>query len=261
MSVQVSTVKRLYAKSLNQCAMPKCTAPIIISGISVGEICHIKARRKKGPRYDSELSLKEKDSYSNLLLLCRTCHKLIDSDQLTYTPELLSEIKSIHETNGDCEITPEVARDAVLLLNIKSRTKKTSANSNGNGIAIAVGGNVNAPININSGRDSNKSQSKYPTNSIGADANMAGYVDYLFGLAVDYWKAVDAMNPGRLGKKIKTKFRLKTRTRYYIPVQRFNELVEFMIEELLAISPVGKRHARNGTRLCRSFEEWRSGLM
>ena len=74
MSIQLTTIKRLYARSSNQCAFPKCTAPIIVDGIQTGEICHIKARRKNGPRYDATLSTTDRDSYANLLLLCRTCH-------------------------------------------------------------------------------------------------------------------------------------------------------------------------------------------
>lgn len=260
MTVQLSTIKRLYAKSSNRCALPKCNAPIIVNGIPVGEICHIRARRKKGPRYDPSLTAQDKDAYANLLLLCRTCHKLIDSDPGAYTPELLSEIKQKHEAAGNCEITPEIVRDAALLLGAKKHQRQTSAKASGQGIAIAVGGDVYAPISV--GRKARPQQtSKYPSNAIGADANMAGYIEYLFGLAVDYWKNIEAMTPGRLGKKIKRKFRLKTRTRYHIPVDRFQELVHFIIIELLAPSPAGKRHIRNGTKLCRTFLEWRQGPM
>lgn len=261
MTVQSITIKRLYAKSSNQCALPKCDAPIIINGIPVGEICHIRARRKNGPRYDPSLSTRDRDAYSNLLLLCRTCHKLIDSDPKRYTSELLAEIKQIHEATGNFEITPEIARDAVLLLGVRNNHQKTSAKASGKGIAIAVGGNVHAPITVSQARSEHRHTSKYPTNAIGADANMAGYVDYLFGLAVDYWKSIDTMTPGRLGKKIKRKFRLKTRTRNHLPVERFQELVDFIITELLAQSPAGKRHIRNGTKLCRTFSEWRRGPM
>lgn len=130
--------------------------------------------------------------------------------------------------------------------------------------------NVNAPgdgdhrdviVNIHPPTPKLPLKSKYPANSIGADANLVNYIDYLFGLAIDYWKGVEAMNAGRLGKKIKTKFRLKLRTRNHLSVERFEVLVEFIIEELLKPSPAGKRHLRQGTKLCRTFEEFRSGSM
>jgi hypothetical protein len=104
-------------------------------------------------------------------------------------------------------------------------------------------------------------KSKYPANSIGADANLVLYIDYLFGLAIEYWEGVEDMNPGRLGKKIKQKFKLKLRTRNYLSVERFDQLVDFIIDDLLKPSPAGKRHLRQGTKLCRTFEEFRSGPM
>lgn len=104
-------------------------------------------------------------------------------------------------------------------------------------------------------------KSKYPKNAIGSDANLVNYIDYLFGLAIEYWEGAEGMNAGRLGKKIKTKFRLKLRTRNHLSVERFEELVEFIIEDLLKPSPAGKRHLRQGTKLCRTLEEFRFGPM
>jgi hypothetical protein len=115
MSIQITTIKRLFAKSSNRCAMPRCPSPIILNGTPVGEICHIKARNKRGPRYDPTLTADDKDSYVNLLLLCRTCHKLIDSEAKTFTAALLSDIKSKHEAGGDLEIADQVIRNAELL--------------------------------------------------------------------------------------------------------------------------------------------------
>jgi len=68
---------------------------------------------------------------------------------------------------------------------------------------------------------------------------MCGYIDYLFGLGVDYWMGVDAMNPGRLGMMIKNRFRLKAKTRNHISVDRFQELAEFIVNNILAPSPAG----------------------
>lgn len=262
MSVSLTTIKRLYAKSSNRCALPQCGAPIIAHGIALGEICHIRARNRQGPRYDAALSAPDRDSYSNLLLLCRTCHKLVDSDPTTYTPALLADIKARHETEGSLEISPEVARDAQLLRQAPRQRSKALASVSGQGVAIAVGGDIHAPITVNQTKPGFARRPQYPSNSIGADANMAGYADYLFGLGVDYWDGSDTMTPGRLGKKIKDKFRLRSgRTRHHLPVQRFGELVDFIITEILAPSPAGRRHIRNGTKLCRTFNEWRYGPM
>ncbi|MCX6855625.1 MAG: hypothetical protein NTV80_12060 [Verrucomicrobia bacterium] len=127
----------------------------------------------------------------------------------------------------------------------------------------APGNGHNRPVTINIHHPAPKPapKSKYAANSIGADANLVNYIDYLFGLAIEYWSGVDGMNAGRLGKKIKAKFKLKIRTRNHLSKERFDELVVFIIDELLKPSPAGKRHLRQGTRLCRTFEEHRSGPM
>jgi len=202
MAYTLNTIKRLYAKSGNQCAYPECTSPIIVQDVQVGEVCHIKARNKKGPRYDPNLSQKEKDSFSNLMLLCRTCHKLIDSKPETYTVDLLKEIKEMHERKGDSEITPQIAKEALLLMPVR-KTKNVKAVSGEGGVSIAIGGDSNGPITVQKTGPKREPKSKYPDNAIGSDANLSGYVDYLFGKAVDYWKNVEAMTPGRLGKKLK----------------------------------------------------------
>ena len=51
------TVRRLFALSGNMCAFPGCSLPVVESaGTITGEICHIKARSKDGPRYDAAQS-------------------------------------------------------------------------------------------------------------------------------------------------------------------------------------------------------------
>lgn len=258
MSVSLKTIKALFARSNNQCAMPKCVSPIVQGEICLGEICHIKARSAKGPRYDPRLTAEERDNLSNLLLLCGTCHKLVDSDPGTFTPELLSEIKEIHE-DGDSEITPSIIQGAELLFNALKPKRTVKAKAENHSVAISVGRDNHGPIAVNVSGRTPPPKGKYPKNSIGSDANMSGYIDYLWGLALEYWEGVAQMTPGRLGKKIKREFRLKTRTRNHIPVEKFHYLVRFLIDEMLAPSPVGKRHARQGTKLCATFEEWRKG--
>ena len=260
MSYTERTIKRLFTRSQNECAMPKCTAFIIIEDTVVGEVCHIKARRKNGPRYDSELTLKQRNDFPNLILLCPTCHKLVDADENTYTVELLTDIKTIHEKKGFPEITKEISAMAAMLYQSLKPKTKVSATSGDNGASVAVGGDNHGNITINQKRG-NTPRSKYPANSIGADANLSGYVEYLMERSYLYWKGIPNMAPGRIGRKIKTKFRLGKRTRSHLPVQRFHDLVNFIIQDIILPSPVGKKHMRNGTKPCRTFEEWKDGDM
>lgn len=45
------TIKKLFALSGNLCAFPGCSSPIVeAAGAITGEICHIHAQRKGGPR-------------------------------------------------------------------------------------------------------------------------------------------------------------------------------------------------------------------
>ena len=89
-------VKQLFAHSGNRCAFPKCTNGIIQNNTVIGEICHIKAFRPNGPRYDPEQTPDERHSYSNLILLCANHHKTIDDDPEAYTVERLLKLKEEH---------------------------------------------------------------------------------------------------------------------------------------------------------------------
>jgi hypothetical protein len=92
-----ATVKRLFARSGNRCAFPKCTVEIVQGDTLVGEICHIKAARPDGPRYDPNQTSAERHGYENLILLCGTHHTVIDADDEAYTVERLIKMKNDHE--------------------------------------------------------------------------------------------------------------------------------------------------------------------
>lgn len=270
MPISDTTIKRLFAKSHNQCAMPRCKAAIIIGNCVVGEICHIRARRKGGTRYDPNLTAEQKDDFHNLILLCRTCHKLIDGDCKTYTVELLEDIKEMHERGVPMEIDVAVARQALMILaNHTKNSRKTinqspvqgvtRASASNSGVAIAIGGHNQAPINVRI-PPKKPSGTRYPANSIGADANMTNYIEYLCQLYVDYMSPIE---PDRdrlwatIGRHIKNRFRLRKRTRNHLSADRFHDLVDYLVTEKLSNTPVGSKHLRNGTKLCRSFDEFR----
>ena len=95
-------VSIVWANSGNQCAFPGCNVELAKkekSGekVIVGENAHIKGKKAGSPRYDVNMSDKERDSYENLILLCPTHHKTIDDASGTYTVEKLTEMKVKHE--------------------------------------------------------------------------------------------------------------------------------------------------------------------
>lgn len=277
MPISQKTNKRLFGLSRNQCAMPRCVSPLVVGETVVGELCHIRARRKAGPRYDPAMTAAERDGSENLVLLCSTCHKLVDADPDRFTPERLAEIKRAHEAQEPERLhlsEAELRQAEILLQHHLARTKRTSssagdvtvggpvqANAATGGVALVITGSNQGTVNVRTSSPQSAGP-KYPANSIGADANMSGYVEYLIGLYVKYMKA-DEPDEGRsfakIGQQIKRRYRLDTRTRGHLPVAKFRDLVEFIVDEKLAKTRVGRKHLRDGTKLCATFEEWRSG--
>ncbi len=108
-----STVKRLYAVSGNRCAFPKCTVPLVdaASGKVTGRICHIKAAKPGGPRYDPIQSVEERHGFDNLIIMCPIHHDVIDSDTDAYTVDRLVRMKVDHEKTyfGGTEASDQLA--------------------------------------------------------------------------------------------------------------------------------------------------------
>ena len=100
-SYNQNTIKKLYGASGGHCSM--CKSPLIIpetlnnKSAQIGEIAHIKAFNKKGPRADSDLSKSDSNKYENLILLCPNCHKKIDNQPESFPPGKLKKIKKEHE--------------------------------------------------------------------------------------------------------------------------------------------------------------------
>ncbi len=109
------TYNLLYAKSSNRCAFPGCKNPITVGQTLVGNVCHIKAARPGGPRYDPKQTNEERHGYENLLLMCSIHNKVVDSDEATYTVERLKQMKADHEAEST-SIPEEDLKLAVELL-------------------------------------------------------------------------------------------------------------------------------------------------
>ncbi len=97
-------LRLLYVHSGNQCAYPGCSAPIFEDdGLLTAECCHIKAFSARGPRYDASQTDEERNGVENLILLCCRHHKMVDSDEETYTAEELQKYKQEHEARFSAE--------------------------------------------------------------------------------------------------------------------------------------------------------------
>ena len=62
------TIKRLFARSGDRCAFPRCVEVIVHESTVVGKISHIKAANPGGPRYDPQQTAAERHGYDNLVL-------------------------------------------------------------------------------------------------------------------------------------------------------------------------------------------------
>lgn len=99
----VADVKILYARAAGRCAFAKCRKNVILPDISgdksrqIGKIAHIIAHSDNGPRADKSYPSDKLDSYDNWILLCPSCHELIDTQPFLYTSENLRKIKQLHE--------------------------------------------------------------------------------------------------------------------------------------------------------------------
>jgi hypothetical protein len=93
----------LMALCKGTCYKPGCPEPVVL--VEDGEpvlrldIAHIRAENKGGPRYDEHFA--DPDIFSNLLLLCKPHHKLIDQiAPLKYSVEVLEAWKTDREAGG-----------------------------------------------------------------------------------------------------------------------------------------------------------------
>lgn len=119
------TLKKLFALSGNQCAFPGCPAPIIDddTGLVVGEICHIKGKSPKGPRYDGTQSDEERNGYDNLLLMCDPHNKIVDHKETrdNYPPERLRKFKNDHEAPFKRKLSDPMRIGHLNLISVNAR--------------------------------------------------------------------------------------------------------------------------------------------
>ncbi|WP_158817652.1 hypothetical protein [Methylocapsa sp. S129] len=94
-----STIKRLFALSSNRCAFRHCTCPLIVGETVVGEVCHIKAASRGGPRYDNQQTADDRHGFANLILMCGPHHTIVDDNEEAFTVEFLTRRKTEHESN------------------------------------------------------------------------------------------------------------------------------------------------------------------
>lgn len=124
MAITDKTRKILWGRSGNRCAICRQKLVVDETGIDaesvVGDECHINSGSLGGPRFDASIDPIQIDDLSNLLLLCRVHHKMVDDQFETYTAELLRSIKSNHERWVDTKFSEAETTPPVRLRRLKS---------------------------------------------------------------------------------------------------------------------------------------------
>ena len=142
-----STIRRLFAVSSNHCAFLGCQTPIVdpSSNTILAEVCHIKARSSRGPRFDLDQTDEERHGFDNLILMCGVHHKLIDAPENAqrYTVESLLVLKAKHESQGRSDVRPAAtlsSEQIAMLLASTSRYEEGSIHNDFRQAVFKVGG-------------------------------------------------------------------------------------------------------------------------
>ena len=95
-----NTKLRLFSTSGGYCQNPSCLTllfPEELSGhIHIAEMAHIIAAMSGGPRANDIASNSDLCHYDNLILLCPTCHTMIDKAPDVYTENMIVDWKNDH---------------------------------------------------------------------------------------------------------------------------------------------------------------------
>lgn len=102
-----STIDRAAARVGYRCSYPECPNATIGASMksndsvsTLGVAAHICAAAKGGPRYDENMTVEERRSIDNCIWLCQFHARLIDTDESTYTIDILKEWKANAEKNA-----------------------------------------------------------------------------------------------------------------------------------------------------------------
>lgn len=113
--------KIVLARSGGFCAFPSCGKQLteVGSGKSetafLGDVAHIVADSRQGPRGDDEMSDADRDKHPNLVLLCPTCHDRVDKQPRTFSIPVLRKIKEDHEARIAAAASPTAVASGTVL--------------------------------------------------------------------------------------------------------------------------------------------------
>lgn len=123
-NISSATRLKLWVKSGGRCQFKHCNKPVYEHGMTLqggnyGDVAHIIGAKRNAAR-GGELSEDLEVEFSNLMLLCKDCHKLIDDNEDDYDVETLIKWKQEHEDRIEVltGISPETPRSTILKLQV-----------------------------------------------------------------------------------------------------------------------------------------------
>lgn len=123
-NIPQTTRLKLWMKTGGRCQFKHCNKPVYEHGMTLqdgnfADIAHIIGAKKSAAR-GGELSKELQVEYSNLMLLCKDCHKLIDDNEDYYDAETLRQWKQEHENRIEVltSISPETPRSTILRMQV-----------------------------------------------------------------------------------------------------------------------------------------------
>jgi hypothetical protein len=100
-SIPTETKLRLFSAAAGHCQNPDCLRPLFPAEMGgdkhIAEMAHMIPHGDQGPRHEDRPDKDfNSDSFDNLILLCPTCHTIIDKDPSAYPRNKLLDWKTNH---------------------------------------------------------------------------------------------------------------------------------------------------------------------
>jgi len=99
--IPTETKLRLFSEAAGHCQRPDCLQPLFPAEMGgdkhIAEMAHVISHGETGPRHEDKLAVGfAVDSYENLILLCPTCHTIVDKDPGGFSRTTLLGWKNNH---------------------------------------------------------------------------------------------------------------------------------------------------------------------
>lgn len=115
---------RLWVRAGGRCQFKHCNKllyehSMTLSAGNFADVAHIIGAKEDAAR-GSKQSLELQTEYSNLMLMCKECHKLIDDNPEAYPAILLRKWKKEHEEHIEImtSLSPDVPRSTILKMEV-----------------------------------------------------------------------------------------------------------------------------------------------